>query len=146
MIHVTEGSSRLDFLSKLGFDLLTGEACGLGARILCDVTASGRQLLTVVLGLTGLVPANAWNHRPGTIGSVMIPHEMFTPLIIFGMLRDPQVQAVYLTEDGVYGMTSDEEIRQLDEADWIKVTRRFHRRGTAPGGLRHVHVMSGRIV
>jgi hypothetical protein len=145
MIHVNDGNCRLEFLSKLGFDLLTGEACGLGARILCDITESGRQLLAEVLGLTGLVPADAWNHRPGTVGSVMIPREMFTPLIVFGLFRDPQVRAVYLTEDGVYGMTSDQEIRQVDESDWITVTRRFHRRGTAPGGLRHVHEFSGRI-
>ena len=145
MIHINDGRERIEFLAKLGFDLLTGEACGLGARVLCDVTESGRQLLAEVLGVASLVPADRWNCAPETIGSVMIPRELFTPLIVFGLFREPQIRAVYLTSDGVYGMTSDDEIRSIDHAEWLTVERRYHRSGTAAGGLRNVHEMSGRV-
>lgn len=146
MIHVTDGNERLAFLSQLGFDLLTGEACGLGARILCDVTEPGEQLLAQVLGVSSLVLADRWNCGPETIGSVMIPRELFTPLIVFGLFQDPHIQAVYITDDGIYGMMDEAEIRQIDEADWLTIERRYHRSGTAHGGLRNVHQMSGRVV
>ena len=42
-------------------DPLTGEACGLSYRILCDVTEAGRKTLAKALGIPNLTLPAAWN-------------------------------------------------------------------------------------
>ena len=50
-----------DDLRPYGIDVLTGEACGLSYRILCDVTESGKQTIQKALGITNLGLPDNWN-------------------------------------------------------------------------------------
>ena len=67
-------------LAPFGIEILTGEACGLSYRLLCDVTEKGRKVLSVAFGIPDFTLAEAWN--TGTkeephIGSILLadfPH------------------------------------------------------------------------
>ena len=57
-------------LARYGIEALTGEACGLSYRLLCDVTAKGKAVLAKFLGAPDLALPPAWNR-----GSEGAPHE-----------------------------------------------------------------------
>lgn len=62
-------------LRQFGIDVLTGEACGLSYRLLCDVTKEGKQTLEKALGVIALELADNWNNGSATdphVGSVML--------------------------------------------------------------------------
>ena len=52
---------RWDHLSEFGIVPLTGESCGLGYRILCDVTAKGKNILEICHGIPDLNLPPSWN-------------------------------------------------------------------------------------
>ena len=136
-------------LERYGIVPLTGEACGLGYRLLCDLTAKGKLILEKCLGTPGLNLPESWN-RGGEadphVGCVMLAREMLQPLAVFALLESG-CKEVHLIKDSVYGVeptdppTAIEDVRR-----WSKVehSRRLAYAGTA--GDRNVHVMSGRVV
>lgn len=130
-------------LRPYGINCLTGEACGLGYRILCDVNAAGRDLITGALGLKALELRRPWNSGEGVVGCVMLPYEMLTPLAVFAMLAVGCTE-VAICEDGVRGLEPGDGVR---EAAALKRTakRTLRPKGTAPGGMRNTHEMSGRV-
>lgn len=144
MIHWGEGSNN-DNLWKLGINLLTGEACGLGMRVLCDITEAGRRLLTEILGVVEITPAGQWNGREGTVGSVMIPRDLFRTILVFGLLKNPKVRYVYVCSDGLYAPEDEDEEERIKDMDWLKVETCVRKRGTAPGGMRNRHEFTGRV-
>src|SRR5688572_11820399 len=76
-------------LAAYGIEPLSGEACGLMYRILCDVTAEGLRILEKCLSVR-ITPAEAWNRgapdRPH-IGSVMLAQPMLVPIAVFALLE-----------------------------------------------------------
>ena len=50
-----------DDLTQYGIVPLTGEACGLMYRILCDVTGGGKSVLEKALGVAELKLPESWN-------------------------------------------------------------------------------------
>ena len=70
-----------DDLSAHGIIPLTGEACGLSYRILCDVTSQGKKTLEKSLGVAQLGLHENWNH-----GSADDPH-VGSYVVIFVMWR-----------------------------------------------------------
>ena len=139
-----------DDLSAFGIVPLTGEACGLSYRILCDVTARGKKTLEKALSIAQLGLRENWNRgNPDAphVGSVMLAPELLAFVGVFALLESG-CREVWLTKGrSVIG------IEPADEADRVESFKRFHaddlvRRfgysGTA--GDRNQHVMSGRVV
>ena len=136
-------------LQAYGIELLTGEACGLGYRLLCDVTERGRKTIEKCLGLTNLVLPESWN-RGSTedphVGSIMLTREMLEPLAVFALL-EAGCKEVYLVKNSVVGIEASDPPTAIEDVKrWsgVEYARRYAYRGTA--GDRNVHVMSGRIV
>src|SRR4051812_43485661 len=79
-------------LEQFGINRLTGEACAYGMRQLCDVNTQGASIIREFLGLgynTKL--AGNWNSRVNgepSVGSVMLPYEIFGQLAVFCLLSD----------------------------------------------------------
>jgi hypothetical protein len=69
-------------LEAVGIRVLTGEACGLAMRILCDLDDSGLALWQEFTRTTPMT--DSWNSGPG---SIMIPSSLFQDLWIFAMVR-----------------------------------------------------------
>ena len=135
-------------LMPFGIDPLTGEACGLMYRILCDVTDKGRRVIQKCFGFPDLSLAAPWNRgtekEPHT-GSLMLAPEMLVPIGIFALL-EAGCKEVWLFKDGTLA-----GIEATDQPDYIEAwkqahagdfARRFAYQGTA--GDRNVHMMSGR--
>ncbi len=139
----------LNDLTPYGIKPLTGEACGLMYRILCDVTESGRKIVAKTLGIPQLSLPDAWNRGSATdphIGSIMLAPEMYLVLAVFALLEAGCIEVWQVRDDGLIGIESD------DSADMIEASRRligdrmqrsFGYRGTA--GDRNRHQMSGRV-
>ena len=66
-----------------GIEVLTGEACGLSYRILCDVTARGKATIEKALGVRELRLPEGWNRgEEGDphVGSILLAPELL-PLL-----------------------------------------------------------------
>jgi len=136
-------------LSEHGVIALTGEACGLSYRILCDVTARGKQLLEKVLGARDLGMHESWNR--GTeghphIGCVMLVPEVLTAVAVFALLDDGCREVWTVNGHDVFGFEPRDDQQSVDCFKRVyaeQLGRRFGHFGTA--GDRNVHVMTGRI-
>ena len=135
-------------LLPYGIDCLTGEACGLSYRLLCDVTRKGGQVLAKAFGVTDFCLKPAWN-RGGEgeaehIGSIMLAPECLTLVSVFALLESGCMEVLALPRGGVVGIEASDE-RTLRDAlvEQHGPMRRYAYRGTA--GDRNVHQMSGRV-
>ena len=138
-----------DDLSPYGIVPLTGEACGLMYRILCDVTARGKQTLEKALAVAELRLPESWNRGADAdphVGSVMLAREVLPFVGIFALLEDGCLE-VWLTKgNGLVGIerTDDQEdVERFKRFHADDLVRRFAYTGTA--GDRNQHMMSGRV-
>ena len=138
-----------DDLSAHGIIPLTGEACGLSYRILCDVTARGKKTLEKALGVAQLGLQDNWNHGSGDdahVGSIMLAPELLPFLGVFALLEGG-CREVWLTKSRqVLGIEADDPPARVDAMHRYcgdEMVRRFAYAGTA--GDRNRHMMSGRV-
>jgi hypothetical protein len=138
-----------DDLSRYGIKPLTGEACGLTYRILCDVTARGKRVLEKALGIPYLNLAESWNAGSEDnphVGSIMLARDVLPFVGVFALLESGCPE-VWLTKSG--GLVGIERGDLPEELECFKqfhaddLTRRFAYSGTA--GDRNQHMMSGRV-
>lgn len=148
----TFGNNLDENLNPLGIEVLTGEACGLGMRILCDLTQEGIDLWQEFTRSTPTT--EPWNSRG--IKSVMATYDMLKDLWIFGMVKKG-----YVVVAGVYEYTGCRRTttymafkkgdpRDMDDfgrvlADTFFKRERIYNTGTQPGtGLDNEHAFTGR--
>ena len=136
--------STWDHLREYGIDLLTGEACSLMYRILCDLTEKGKRIVERCLSVR--IQSENWNN--GTkdaphVASIMLTHEMFTPLAVFALLESGCREA-WVTDHGTIGIEQSDTDEQVDCLKQLyKLQRRFAFHG--PFQDRNQHQMSGRV-
>lgn len=138
-----------DDLSAYGIVPLTGEACGLSYRILCDVTARGKKTLEKALSVAQLGLHENWNRgNPDDphIGSVRLAPDLLPFVGVFALLESG-CRDVWLTKGrGVIGIEPDDSadvVERLQRLHASDLCRRFRYAGTASD--RNQHVMSGRV-
>ena len=136
-------------LNEFGIVPLTGEACGLMYRILCDVTARGKKTVEKALGLPEVKLHENWNRGSEAdphVGSVMLGPELLSFLGVFALL-DAGCREVWLTKGnslmGIEPSDDPDRVEALRQFHGDKLLRRFAYGGTA--GDRNQHMMSGRI-
>lgn len=105
---------------RFGINVLTGESCGLGMRLLCDVDENGWKLLDEFFGNTHSRNAdnpdsgNGVNDDAPTSGSILLPRSIFEELAVFCLMHEDGVDAAVILPwvngltGGIYGMTSEE--------------------------------------
>lgn len=137
-------------LSPHGIIPLTGEACGLSYRLLCDVTARGKRTIEKALGVAQLGLHENWNHGSADdphVGSVMLAPDLLPPLGVFALLESG-CREVWLTKGHtVVGIEADDSpdcVETFMRIHANDLARRFAYSGTA--GDRNQHMMSGRVV
>lgn len=145
-------------LEQFGFRCLTGEACGLGIRLLYDVSEDGKRILARTLGLdeTALTLPPAWNGGDFDAGSVMLTNDMAETVALFGLLFQKKCIEVWRRyEDGelqhdLYGLQDSHEIAlaQENRIGFPDGTSFYRYKGSRyPGsGDRNTHMISGRTV
>jgi hypothetical protein len=136
-------------LSAFGIVPLTGEACGLSYRLLCDVTVQGKKTLEKALDVAQLHLHENWNSGDQSdphIGSILLPPDGLVFLAVFALLENG-CREVWLTKSGcVIGVEADDtpdQVESLKRCQGDNFIRRFGYFGTARD--RNRHVMSGRI-
>ncbi|MGI6414799.1 MAG: hypothetical protein ACOX1P_03955 [Thermoguttaceae bacterium] len=139
-----------DDLSAHGIIPLTGEACGLSYRLLCDVTARGKKTLEKALSVAQLRLHENWNHGTDDdphVGSVMLAPDLLPFVGVFALL-EAGCREVWLTKGhtviGVEADDSAEEVELFQQFHANDLVRRFGYAGTA--GDRNQHMMTGRVV
>jgi len=138
-----------DDLSRYGIVPLTGEACGLMYRILCDVTSRGKKTLEKALDIAELKLHESWNRGTDDdlhVGSIMLAREVLPFVAIFALLEDG-CSEVWLTKgNGLIGIERTdppEDVERFKRFHADDLARRFAYLGTA--GDRNQHMMSGRV-
>lgn len=101
-------------LHPYGINFLTGEACAVGKRLLCDVNDQGRKLLCSIFGL----PLNTtfsenWNGSVNcdpAAGSILLPRHLFGFLGAMIFLQTGCRCAVVLENGTVVGIEPDDDV------------------------------------
>jgi len=136
--------SSMAGLSEYGIDPLTGEACSLMYRVLCDLTAAGKQIVERALGVE--IKSENWNSGADNdphLASVMVAPEMVMPLPVFALLESGCTE-VWLGDSSVLGVERDDNQAQVEfMKNHLKVRRRFAYAG--PHQDRNQHQMSDRV-
>jgi hypothetical protein len=146
--------NSLQDLRQFGVNTLTGEACRLGMRLLCDLSEQGEELVCEFLGLPyGTELAPNWNTTVGdqpAKSSIMLTRDSLWELAKFAMLKDHDM----VMQRGVSGTLSafnyddprasaaESLISSLD--NWT-IFRNPYRSGNS-SGTRNTHEMTGRTV
>lgn len=135
---------------ECGIDPLTGEACALGRRILCDLNEKGVEHVRTFLGL----PENTrfespWNGTSGIgrhVASVMLPKSCFMDLAIHIAQRRGFEEYVLDVDHGILYATmkpkSDTWQRLVTATRESNEGRIIHRNFPQTSG--NTHMMSGR--
>jgi len=133
-----------DALRDYGIVALTGEACSLMYRILCDLTKQGKEIVERCLSVE--ITSENWNtgsDEDPHVASIMLTHEMIVPLGVFALLKSG-CREVWVTDSCVIGVEpgdSEEEVELMKQ--FHKPRRRYAYAG--PHKDRNQHQMSGRI-
>ena len=130
---------------------LTGEACGLSYRILCDVTARGKKTLEKALSIAQLGLHENWNHGNADdphVGSLMLAPDLL-PFIggvrpAGGRLPGGLADQGPARSSASRPMTRRIAWRSFKRIHANDLARRFGYAGTA--GDRNQHMMTGRVV
>ena len=136
--------AKWDQLREFGVDPLTGEACALGYRLLCDLTERGKRIVERCLSVE--IQSENWNHGSDAephVAAIMLTQEMIVPLGVFALL-DAGCREVWVTAQAAIGIEvsdTDADVERMRQV-W-KPHRRFAYRG--PFQDRNQHQMSGRV-
>lgn len=137
-------------LTPYGIVPLPDRACGLGYRILCDLTAKGKQTLKRALSVQELFldpPRQAGPPESPHVGSIMLAPGMLTFLGLFALLEWGADEVFLTTDQRMTGFNPNDlpTIRQFFE-DWYRdeVIRQFACRGTVQE--RELHYRLDRVV
>lgn len=151
-------------LEPYGIKPLTGEACRVGRRVLCDLDDRGRKIVADMLGVIDrsfnkyTMWHPAWNGGESS-ASFMMPYGMFNDLAVWCLL-DAGCNDVRIVEagsaqgviwdGGIYGIEDAEEAAEFDiifDGEFSKAIGRTFARVSLkdhPGrGTRCEHAMSG---
>jgi hypothetical protein len=149
MINVTS----LNDLQQLGINTLTGEACRLGMRLLCDLSEEGAELVIEFLGLPyGTKLYDNWNSMVGTepaVASIMLTRESLWGLGKFALLRSHDMVLQQSKHGALTALNrddphADELVERASSLEGWAIFRNPTRAVSA--STRNTHEMTGRTV
>lgn len=141
-------------LEQFGVNLLTGEACAYGMRLLCDMNERGAELVRTFLGLSRAVTFESnWNSQVNgepAIASVMLTRDTLWELARFALFQAGADYAIRYNDGTLLGL--DRSSRYCENylklaADNPAVTVFYNnaRLSNQPHvGDRNVHAFTGR--
>jgi hypothetical protein len=146
-IHIQGWS---DMRTHFGINVLTGEACRYGLRLLCDLDENGAGIVRDWLGVVML--GNAWNSTVNdkpAVASIMLPRDCFKALAEFAITRAGAMGIIKRPDGSITGLYSLDMYLKYkgavgDLAGWE--VRRIHNPAVPGVGSRATHAMSGRTV
>ncbi len=139
-------------LERYGINLLTGEACRIGRRILTDLSARGVGIVSDLLGIDHKQFHENWNSRVNgqpAVASFMLPHSMIRDLMAWCLIKDGCTAIIETDEDYIYGREDSDDPEQWEELvnhcrKYRKHIRTITLKDGPASGTRMVHAVSGR--
>ena len=138
-------------LKQFGINPLTGEACRLSMRTLCDLSQKGVELLSVFLGIQPTGFNDNWNSKVGedaSVASIMLSRGIFDDLCKFAIFTRSNCKYAIKSVDGSWHGYSAEFVQTLgctEEELFSRLSGEWHRNYLAPAeGSRNVHQFTGR--
>ena len=131
-------------LEPFGIVALTGGACRLACRILCDLTQRGKRTLERCLSVE--IRSASWNSGSKDdphVASIMLTREMLVPLAVFALL-DSGCGEVWSNDHAAFGFEAgdtQEKVERLKEVYELGRSFAYH----GPHKDRNQHQMSGRV-
>jgi hypothetical protein len=140
-------------LERYGINLLTGEACRVGRRILTDLTAKGAEIVPDLLEIDHQQFRENWNSKVNgepAVASFMLPYSMIHELVVWCLIQDSCTAIVEAHSEYIYGREDSD-----DAAHWAELVEHWRHhydghihtitlKGGPARGTRMVHAMSGR--
>ena len=139
-------------LERYGINLLTGEACRVGRRILTDLSAKGVGIVSDLLGIDHQQFRENWNSKVNgepAVASFMLPYSMIRELMVWCLIKDGCTAIIETDEEYIYGREDSDDPEEWDErVDFFRKRYKWIRTITLKDGpsrgTRMVHAMSGR--
>lgn len=156
-------------LEQFGIISLTGEACGLAMRILCDLTEEGVNLIREFMRVEPT--ADAWNSKG--VKSIMLPTCIMQDLWIFAHVRagtanvflggyvfghwtETHYEEINVTlkhpdktwTNKAWAVNDPDMMKRLHEREGVSfyISRTFKRSDHPGTGLDNTHTMTGRTI
>ena len=147
-------TDRFKFLREYGFNILTGEGCGLGMRLTTDLDEQAIGILEEFL-CVNVRRGSSWNASGENTGSWMMPRNLVDDLVayILAVVEQYPVVAIVNYNDGslyanyVSGFSDGEwpnyhdKLNRFFPGGWFA----YYLTGTTRNGARNQHVFSGRV-
>jgi len=137
--------SVLAQLEEFGIVVLTGEACSLMYRVLCDLTDQGKRVVEKCLSVE--IRSEPWNSGSNDhphVASIMLTSDMVVPLAVFALLESG-CREVWVTEHAAIGIEPEDTQEDMEGMKRVyKPQRRIAYHG--PHQDRNLHQMSGRVL
>jgi hypothetical protein len=147
---------QLDDLRAYGINPLTGEACRLGRRILCDLTANGLEIVRDLLGI-GPTYSVAPNWNSGAIACFMMPYSLIEDTAVWCLIHSGCREVAVVKEQVIDGLRAEWSVFGKEngaDSEWDRILVGYREMGvqfrritvkSCPGsGTRCEHMMSGR--
>jgi hypothetical protein len=140
-------------LEAFGIVYLTGEACNINARLLCDVTKSGKELLESIFGCELVLRPNFNNGKDSDphIGSILLPKGFWHQIGIFALLQHHKQVYTYASPGwgfGIYAVEADQDRQQIRDTMLMQKNDTIVFYGINDSvphvGTTNVHMASGR--
>jgi hypothetical protein len=109
--------ANLAEMSSYGIVPLTNEPDGLQYRIVCDVTAKGKQLVERVFGLLEIRLQPNWDYGTNDephVGSVMLTPELLPILGVYALLDDGCREVWTTRNSGLVGIQADDPLQIVE--------------------------------
>lgn len=125
----------LNDLRQFGIIPLTGEACALGMRCLCDLTAQGVAIVRECYSLQNGAFAENWNSGDDSnphIASIMLGYSSWQDIGVFALLNAGYHTVVRTKNGALFGLEATEDVvwewtDQPEDTDLWKGEYQYHR-------------------
>jgi len=140
-------------MAEYGIIPLTGEACNIGCRMLCDLTKFGREICCEAFGLKEEGFQENWNSHSNKgvhIASIMLSHDTLRQLAIIALFKRGATCVIeYETfVVGLYGTIEENreavEYFKMYETEGNPFRRTYSPIGGPSVGTRSTHAATGR--
>ena len=138
-------------LKQFGINPLTGEACKLSMRTLCDLSDKGVMLICDFLGLQPNGFNANWNSKVDNdpaVASIMLTRGIFDDLCKFAIFTVSNYKYAHKAADGTwhgYGADFVHNLGYSEDKLFATVPGDWYRNPKAPeAGSRNVHQFTGR--
>jgi len=142
-----------DYLKSIGINILTGEACGLSMRLLCDIDDKAQRLLSDFFGGVEF-KSSGWNSYEKK--SIILTRSTLNDIIIYSVCEQYPIviKCSYKNKrdrfetNHLRGLNSREELEKI-KPHYDRIHngnfRVFYSSGTSASGMRNRHEFSGRV-